>query len=284
MLLTGLKSLVDNCYTAGQNRLSSFRKVASIASVANSVIDFSMAPGNPRPNFYTGLELTSTPFTSEYGIWSGGNVSPQTKYLKSISLQSAVAGIVPCELYVLDYLMFYPLIDMDNTDEQIFTNSITLPRYPDGFGIKAFLVATNPYIGGASFTINYTNHKGESGRKSRLIATNTNTYIGSIVHAGGNIVQGLSGIFIDLPNSEGIRSVESISFISPNGGLATLVLCKVLTNVYIREITAPAEWDLLLMKGELPIIKDGAYINFIGQVGGNVAGSPLFGLVETIFN
>jgi hypothetical protein len=282
-----LKDLVQNCYVNGQNTLVSFRKVPAIASVQGSVVDFSMAPGNPRPNFYTGNALEATLLTSRYGIWTGGDVSPQQKILRKITMMAVSTGIVPMELFILDYLMFYPLIDMDSTDPQEFINyadnpSIPrLPRYSDGSQVMAFLIATNPYVGGAQFTITYTNHKGESGRTSRLITTNTNTFIGTVVHSG--VSAGVSGTFIDTPNDEGIRSVESIQFMAPNGGLAALVLCKVLSQGFIREITTPAEWDFLLMKGEMPIIYDGAYINCIGQVNGSVAGQVFTGLLETIY-
>jgi len=288
MAYTKLKDLVENCYTNGQSTTVSFRKVPAIASVRGSVVDFSMSPGNPRPNFYTGNALEATLFTSRYGIWTGGDQTPATKILRKLTMMAVNSGIVPMELFILDYLMFYPLIDMDNTDPQPFTNHIddplvpSLPRYTDGSRVMAFLVATNPYVGGATFSINYTNDKGVSGRTSRLITTNTNTYIGTIVHSG--VSAGLSGTFIDTPNDEGIRSVESIQFMNPNGGLAALVLCRVLSQGFIRETTTPAEWDFLLMKGEMPIIYDGAYVNFIGQVNGNVAGQIFTGLVETVYN
>ena len=294
MAFTRLKDMIDNCYTKGQMWTSSFRKVPAIASTQGSVVDFSMSPGNPRPNYYTGDALSAHLFTSRYGIWTGGDVSPAVKFLRKITMMAVNAGIVPMELYLLDYLMFYPLVDMDNTDVQSFVNygvnltsttdpSLpTLPRYTSGRGVEAFLVATNPYLGGAQFTMTYTNDQGVSGRQTKLVTTNTNTYIGTIVHSG--VTAGVSGTFIPTINEEGISSVQSIQFMSPNGGLAALVLCKVLTNGFIRETTTPSEWDFFLMKGELPIIYDGAYLNMIGQVYGSVASQVFTGLIETVFN
>jgi hypothetical protein len=286
-MINRLKDIVDGAYLGGQFTSSSFRKVPAIASVQTAVVDFSMSPGNPRPNFYTGNALEATLFNYRYGLWHGGDVSPKTKFLRGLSGLSINAGIVPAEMYLLDYLMFYPLIDMDSTNDQTLTNTIddpivpSLPRYSDGVGVRAFLVATNPYVGGAQFYLTYTNDKGESGRKTQLITTNTHTFIGTIVHSGATA--GLHGTFIATQNGEGIRSVEAITFMSPNGGLAALVLCKVMSNIFIREITAPSEWDLLTMKNELPIIKDGAYLNLIGQVNGSVSGQLLTGILETIW-
>jgi hypothetical protein len=282
MALKKLRDIVEQCYLGGKNCITSFRKVPAIASTATAVVDFSMAPGNPRANFYTGDALTATTLNTAYGVWHGGNVSPDTKILRKIDFMVPPATISPMELYALDYLMFYPLIDMDSTDEQTFTNTVTIPRYTDGKGVRAFLVATNPYVGGAQFSIKYTNQDGVS-KTSRLQTTNTHTYIGTVVHSGA--VAGVSGTFINTPDGDGIRSVESITFMAPNGGLAALVLCKVLTVVTTNYVApAKAEWDCLIQKGELPVIKDGAYLNFIGQVNGSASAVVMSGLIETVWN
>ena len=84
----GIRTLVDECYTQGKNWISSYRKVPAIASTQGMAYDLSMAPGNPRPNYYTGDSLTATAFNTNYGIWHGGNVSPAKKYLKSILMMS----------------------------------------------------------------------------------------------------------------------------------------------------------------------------------------------------
>ena len=282
MAIDKIRTLVDNCYLGGQYCVSSFRKTPAIASTARGVIDLSMAPGNPRPNYYTGDALTATLFNTSYGIWHGGDVYPATKVLRSINFMAPPATITPIQLYVLDYLMFYPLIDMDSTDEQTLTNTVSLPRYTTGDNVKAFLVATNPYLGGANFTMTYINQNGIR-KNTRLQTSNIHTYIGTIVNSGATA--GVSGTFISLPDGDGIRYVESITFMGPNGGLAALVLCKVITTVTSSNV-APTqmEWDCLLQKGELPIIQDGAYLNFITQVNGSAAGVVISGTIETVWN
>lgn len=278
-----LKELVENAYDGGQHQITSFRKVPAIASTAGSVIDVSMAPGNPRANYYTGDEKTATRFIADRGFYHGGNVSPQTKHLRKITVLANNAGWVPAALTICDYLLFYPLIDMDSTDEQALTNTLTLPRYTTGLGVRAFLVATNPYIGGMTFFIEYTNSDGVTGRISRIMTSNTNTYIGTVVHSG--VATGMHGTFINLaPGDQGIRSVEKVTFLNPNGGLATLVLCAPLANVYMREITQFNEWDFLTMKTGMPRIYDGAYLGMLAAVNGSVSGQILTGFFETVWN
>jgi hypothetical protein len=294
MAINKLRDIVERCYAGGGNWVSSFRKVPAIASTATGVVDFSMSPGNPKANFYTGDALTATLLNSSYGIWHGGNVYPATKILRKVDFMTPPSTITPIELYALDYIMFYPLIDMDSTDEQTLVNygpvatstedpsAAQLTRYIDGAGVRAFLVATNPYVGGAQFTMTYINQDGVT-KTTRPQTTNTHTYIGTIIHSGATA--DLSGTFINTPDGDGIRKVLSITFMSPNGGLAALVLCKVL-SVFTTSNISPSkqEWDCLLMKSELPVIKDGAYLNFIGQVNGSAAAVMLSGTIETIWN
>ena len=262
---------------AGQSWFSSFRKVPAIATAQGHWADLSMSPGNPKPNYYVGAELTSTALASSTGIWTGGNVSPCTKHLLTIGAASTGAG-TPCTLTLCDYLLFYPLIDMDVTDEQNFENTIPLPRYTDGLGVQAMLIATNPYIGGQTFSINYTNHLGVSGQISRPVVTNTITFIGTTLNSA-------MGPFIPLADPrEGIRSAQSITFTGPNGGLAALVLVKPIATLLIREITAWTEHDFVVNKLDAPRIVDGAYLNFICNPNGSLAAVPVIGYLQTIWN
>ena len=284
-----LKEMVENSYNAGQNWWSGFRKVPSIASTAGSVIDFSMAPGSPKPNFYLGNEREATLLTASKGLYHGANVVPARKYLRKFAALSVSSGIVPVAITLLDYLMFYPLIDMDNTDEQTFFNhsdDITipsLPRYTTGEGVQAFVVATNPYAGGGQFFIKYTNSNGVSGRTSRIMTINTNTTIATVIHSG--VSANVGGTFINLAQGDiGIREIDSITFITPQGGLSALVLCKPIANVLVRDVDCWAEWDFLIMKSGLPCIYDGAYLNMIGAVNGNAGGQYLIGYIETVWN
>jgi hypothetical protein len=278
-----IREVVDEAYINGKCWYSSFRKVPALGSVAGDFIDFSMAPGNPRPNYYTGDELAAKVFTGTYGMYHGGAVSPATKHLHKISALGDSATLVPLTLILCDYLIFYPLIDMDSTDDQYLDNTVTLPRYIDGEGIRAFLVSTNPYLGGATFYINYTNSYGVSERVSPIITSNTSTYIGTLVHSGP--VAGSQGSFIRLASGDrGIRSIQSITFLAPNGGLGALVLCKPLATMFVREANIWSEFDFITMKPSLPSIEDGAYLNFIGSVNGSAAGLVLTGNFEVIWN
>ena len=119
-------------------------------------MDFSMASGNPSPNFYSGTELTATTLDGNRGIYHGANTS-LTKVLTDLQVITTSAGAVPITLQLCDYLLFYPQVDMDSTDVQPTDNTVTLPRYEDGKGVQMFVVAQYPYVGGVNFSVSYTN-------------------------------------------------------------------------------------------------------------------------------
>lgn len=284
MGFSSVKKLVD-AYEAGQTQLSSFRRVSGNAVAAISWIDLSMHSGNPVANFYANSPLESATLTAKNGIYHGEDVAlPATKHLKTMNFTFAASvNSVNVPHLLLDYLLYYPFIDMDSTDEQVFTTNVTLPRYQDGKGVRAFLVSLGAYTGGQAFTISYTNEKGESGRTSQRTLTNFAAVPGCILSGGTNV--NLSPApFIGLQlGDQGMRSVESITFEASNGGIAALVLARPLAINSLREITACAEKDFLLEGSTLPRIYNGAYLNFITYALGSVAAAPYHGYIETIW-
>lgn len=272
----------ERCYTEGRFQESAFRKVPALASTPGIWTDLSGSPGNPRPNYYVGAAGESTLLNGTYGLFHGGNVSPLRKILHKILIQSVSAGHAPANYRILDYLMFYPLIDMDETGRVDLTNSVSLPRFSDGIGVEAMIVATNPYIGGAQFYINYTNTLDQD-VDSRLETSNTGTIIGSIVSSGAPTTIG-SGPFIRrAADCHGIKKINSINFLAPNGGLAALVLVKPIVDFMINEVTAPVEFDFITMRKSMPPIEDGAYVNLIGCSGASWAASPVAGSINFIW-
>lgn len=283
MTVARVRDITQKCYDEGQNWESSFRKVPALASTLGIWSDLSSSPGNPKPNYFVGAELSATALDGTLGMFHGGDVSPATKHLHKVIIGSTSASVAPAKFMLCDYLLFYPLVDMDSTDEQVLTNAITLPRYADGLGVQAMLVATNPYIGGASFNIKYTNSDGTAGQVSNPMLSNTATYIGTLVQSG--IIAGTTGPFIRLQQGDrGIRSVESITFYAPNGGLAALVLVKPLAVLSIQEATAYAEWDFVTMKMSLPRVRDGAYLNLLCCPNGSFSAVPINGTMSVIWN
>lgn len=278
-----LKELVDESYLGGKSWLTALRKVPASSSVQGTAADLSMAPGYPRPNYYVGAELTSTVFELTRSLYVGAACSPEEKYLRKAAILAVNAGVVPAAFTLCDYLLFYPLVDMDLTDEQEMINTTTLPRYATGAGVQMMVVATNPYVGGGTFFVEYTNQDGVSGRVTPVITSNTTTAIGSIIHSGPHALAG--GLFMPLaPGDSGVRSANKITFLTGNGGIASIVLVKPIGNVWVREAGCWSEYDFLMDKVGMPRIYDGACLNYVAQVNGNVTGQTIMGYVEVVWN
>jgi hypothetical protein len=283
MPFKSIKDLVDKVVEGGQSHRGTFRKTMQGTNTSSGLwYDFSMYPGHPVTNFYASTPLVAATLLSREGIQLGQNVSPNTKYLKSATMMSAS----PSNFVILDYLLYYPFIDGDSTDEQLLDNTVTLPRYTDGRGVKAMLVSQGTYTGNAAYRINYTNQNGVSGRISQRCTTNTWGSASCVVSSGN------SGTFYPqfgwhIPLAEGdtgIRSVESITFENPNGGILALVLVQDLGCMSIRENSVPAEKDFLINQGmNMPVIQDGAYIGMIGSGNASLAVQVFYGNLQSIW-
>lgn len=280
MAFKSIKDLVDKAYIGGQSHRGTFRKIMqSTATTAGLFYDFTMYPGHPVTNFYASTPLVAATLPAREGIQLGQNQSPKAKYVKSVTAYSTVAA----NFVLLDYILYYPFIDGDSTDEQLLDNTVTLPRYSDGRGVKAMLVAQGTYTGNVFYSINYTNQDGVSGRISQRCLTNT--WGGSSCVVSSGIAAGQYGWHIPLCEGDtGIRSIESLTFEAPNGGILSIVLVADLGTFQIREANTPSEKDFLIDQGlGMPVIQDGAYVGFIGSGAASIASQAFVGNIQSIW-
>lgn len=285
--MPGFNSIKDyvDAELDGKIRQFSFRKSPTQATTAGLWFDLSMSPGNPVPQYYAASPLISVQMkqSTDGGLFHGANTN-SSKWLKSTLLMSNSATGLPMPFILCDYLLYYPFIDEGTTDPQPLTNSVSLPRWTDGKGVKIMAVSVAGRTGGQTFNISYTNQDGVAGRTTQTVIQNSATAIGTIV-TSDKATNGAAGPFIPLQRGDtGVRSIESVQMISGQDvGLFTLVLVKPLITSQILEQTAPTEEALLIEKASLPEIKDDAYLNWLCMPNGSLSGVSLFGMIETIF-
>lgn len=281
-----VKQMVDAELLDGSYKFSTFRKAPVQVTTQGLWFDMSMSPGNPPPQYYAAAPLVSVQmkYSTDGGLFHGGNVSTAQKHLRQLCLTSTSATGLPMHFRLCDYLMYYPFIDEGTTDEQTLTNSVTLPRYTDGKGVQVMAVSVAGRTGGQTFRINYTNSDGVSGRISQTVIQNTATAIGTIV-TSATATNGAAGPFIPLQAGDsGVRSIESVTMISgPDVGLFTLVLVKTICNIQLYEQTAPAEKDFFTEAMEMPVIQDDAYLNFICLPNGSLSGVAFNGYLNCVW-
>ena len=268
---------------AGLTKYVTYRKVPAVVTGAGTWFDYSMAPGNPAPQYYAAAPLEAKVLTrsGDGGIQHGGNVTGGKKYLRRVTAMCVAAAGVPQRVYWLDYLMFYPFVDMGTADEQPMTNVEVLTRSTTGLGVRIMPVLVAPHgLVGDTFFVTYTNSDGVAGRVTPLHTMNTAISVNGTLLVTQQTGAGRNGPFMTLQTGDkGVRSIEAVQ--CTNGtdvGLFTLVLVKPLGELTVREITAPTEKDFYLdAGGKVPEIEDDAYINFITCPNGSLTGVPLFG-------
>jgi hypothetical protein len=286
MSIVNTKQLID-CELEGRVRNYVWRKTPSQASTAGIWFDTSMSPGNPPAQYFIGGILSATVLarSTDGGLQHGPNVSPSTKYLRSITAMTSTATALPMPMVLCDYLLVYPFVDMSLTDQQDMVNTNTLTRYTTGDGVQVMAVLTNAGVGGQLFSFTYTNSDGVAGRVSQVVQMNAATAIGSIITSSvGTAVQSGSP-FIGLQDGDkGVRSIQSVTMLGADVGLFALVLVKPLLWTAINEITAPYEKDALLIGGDVPRIYDDAFLGLLTLPRGTLAATALIGDLKVIWD
>lgn len=267
----------------GRSLTSHFRKIPSQASTAGQWVDLSMASGNPLPNYYASEPLVGATLDAFRGIFHGDDKSPSQKMLKDLALCSPTAGLVGA-YKLLDFLLYYPFVDLDTTDAQALSTPVALPRYADGVGVRAMMVAVTPTVGGGSFTYEYTSDTGAA-RTSAVIRCNTTAdSIATVCTSQQGTVAG-GTLFLPLVSGDrGIREITAVNMIVPNGGLAAFVLVRPLAGASIREVSVTDERTYVTETQAPPVIEDGAYLNLVVNCAGSVAAGQLAGRATFVWS
>lgn len=273
-----VKVLVDQAYEEGRHWYTGFRFAPTIASSQALWYDLSQSYGTPYPNVYAGTPYTATLLSSNSGIYHGGSVSPRQKFLHKMTIQSVNSGVVPARLILADFLMFYPYIDMANPGPMPLSNPITLPRYADGKGVYMFMAAMGgAYTGTGNVWVSYVDAD-DNVTKTNLQAISTSNLQGTLIHTGAG-----RGPFMQIQKSTGVKYATEVEFSAVSTGMVVLVLARPIAEIFIREITAPVEFDFIIDKPRPPLIYDGADLHFLIAPNGSMASTAIQGDMTVIW-
>jgi len=287
-MIQNIEQLVD-AEVAGKERRYTWRKQPSQAAPAVLWFDLSMSPGRPVPKYWFDAPPAVAKgvfYSTDGGLEHGGGVSPSEKYLRLTTGISTSALPLPITMILCDYLLYYPSIDDSILDPQEMDNTVTLPRYTDGNGVRAIAVSVAGRSGGARFYFTYTSREVDgavSGRTSQTVYQNSASALGTLQCSGANLNN--SGMpFIGLQGDDtGIKYIESVTMLDSDVGLMTLILVKPLGTSVIRGIDAPVEKDYFLESGTIPRIYDDAYLSFICLQQGSLSGTVLMGDIKVVW-
>lgn len=249
-------------------------------------IDLSMGAGTPKYNAYLGDQAEATPIigSGNSSLFIGGVPAGRERYLHKMYATHTGTGGGTTYLMLVDQLMFYPLLDGDSTDEQIMDNTQgSLPRYVDGKGARLICVTSAPQSTSGTCTVNYTNQDGAS--KSVTFAILGGAAAGQITNTAHPTTASTSRIcpFAPLaPGDTGIRSIESVTFPSPLGGLFNFVLVYPLAGMYTSPFVA-SEYTYPRQFSKMERVHEGASLNFLcWSRGGGIPATGLNGFVELV--
>lgn len=287
MIQFGVRQLVD-AIEEGSGYTSWFQKTSGPQTFGARWGDLSMGTGTPRYNSYVGTPLAATPLTNSgnTGIYLGPEPpAGKSRYIHRMGLCSNSITLHPATFVLLDYLMFYPLIDGDEAEVQLLDNTQTLPRSTTGEGVVLMPVATAPMAADGACTVTYTNEQGVSGR--------TMTFSILFGDRAGVLLAGApdsllaaraQGWFIGPQNGDrGIRSIDSVQFTSPVSGFMSFVLVKPVLAINAYESGTWHEREFVREQMSMPKVDSGAYLNMIYKAGQGGTTIPLLGAIDFVW-
>jgi len=258
-----------------------WRKTTSVTAVTQQWYDDTMLAGVPAANFYASAPLVSATLDANDGIrhWRIEDGASE-HLLEGMVFGGAGTLEAPAQFLICDWLLYYPFLDGDSTDAQDLTNTVTLPRYTDGVGTRAFIVAQGTGTGVGSYTLSYTNQDGVSGRTATG-STVTPTGAGFILSCSSGTSSQRTDPFLRMQAGDtGIRSIEQFTWTSAPGGISALVIVKPLAPLLYAEIGTASEqvfWP------RFPRVESGAYLGVLRQqTGATPNGRTYTGILTTI--
>lgn len=282
----GFSSMDDliNEITSGKFQRTDWNKInGASALTAGRWYDYSNNAGTPVGNTFSGTALAwqSTNESSGFGLYNGGNVSPDTKHILNVSAVTGVATGVPSQLMLVDMQGYWPGISNNTTSPQTLTGTPTL-RYSNGEGCRLFWAQrTTAGATAQSIAVSYSNTVPTSGRTLPVtVAMTASAIAGHISHSG--TAANNYGPFLPLASGDkGVSNVATVTFSAANTGTGALVLARPLLTLPLTTVGVSAERDLLNQLPSLPRVYDGACLTWLIFTGAaTVANTNFYGAVE----
>jgi hypothetical protein len=292
MAIQSFKALVD-AEENGQTFIGGFRKAINVVSGIGVWFDVTLSPGNPLPFYYASTPLVGVAMSQSAngGIPHNPPVASlgYKTYLKTLSITPlSPSAVTAGPMILMDYLFYYPFIDTGVTDEQFLDNTASLTRYTDGNGVSVMAVQLAGMLGtgNPTFSFTYVNQNGVL-QKSPTQTCGSASLVGELATTNNSTaaVARSNYPFLALaPGDTGVRSIQSVTFDSPDIGLLAFVLVKPLEQIMLREVGQTGERTPVLDFFDLPIIADNAYLSvLLNSANTSANGAAYMGTIQTIW-
>ena len=281
-------------YDAG--RFHSQRFIKTGAGQANDTRwqDWAFQAGQPAYDARIGVSNTFTPISAvrNDAIYFPDIPAGMQRMLHRITVvpKASNASQASIDFVLYDLVGYYPLIDGDSTDPQDFDNTLPLPRYADGKGLRLVMVNhVSPAVVAGRMLLEYTDSTGAAQTLDTLVPNNgINTAC-----CGVNTVGTGSMANLMLPTLD-VRSVQRITYTVPPGGLHCIYVIKPLAQFQhwhdallqadTSGVKSGIEVDFALKDGwRMPVIQDGAHLSFFYRNNGGGRNTTFFGAADFIW-
>jgi hypothetical protein len=284
---------ITDAYAAGRVHTQRFFKNGGTSTGDGQWHDWSYASGQPAFDARIGAAGEFNPYVAQRNdaIYFPPISAGQERHLQGMTIHTIAGGNdqTQVEVAVHDLLGVYPLIDGDSTDVQAFDNSQTLPRYADGVGVFPVIVNhVAPGLTSCQADVVYTNSDGvQKTVQWRVYVTGLNK-VNYAVASGG--IGGF--LYSSMQDADkGVRSIDSITFLTPPGGLFAIYLVKHLATTSTRggltgvsQTVATEKCFCLNSAYSMPRIYDGAWLGMFYMPTGGTRTTALFGDFTFIWN
>jgi hypothetical protein len=257
-----------------------------------SWVDTGMTTGHPIANYYASEPLKAATLYNPnkfLGIYHGDVKSPKELYLADIFIQTLSAGLTGL-FRLMDYVLYYPFIDLSNGATQIMINyeddptADILPRYTTGVGLQAYMFAQGSTGGNGQFQFTYINQDGVE-KTSPINYCTTAVPMAFSVAGGASGYNSNGGPELRLAGGDtGIRKLLTFTNTTPSSGLGVIVLAANIAQVTISEQGVPVEQSLVMMRPGPPRIYDNAFLAFMSStISGNMTGASIAGRLNFVW-
>lgn len=286
-------------YDAG--RFHSQRFIKTGAGQANDTRwqDWAFQAGQPAYDARIGVSNTFTPVVAvrNDAIYFPDIPAGMERKLHKLFItpKASNASQATIDFVLYDLVGYYPLIDGDSTDPQDMDNSLPLPRYADGEGLRLVMVNhVSPGVQGGRMLMDYTDSQGvDRTADLNVSVTGINTVTSGVQPSGstvtGPLTMSLAG------GVTGVQRVNRVTYTTPPGGLHCIYVIKPLAQfqhyhdaLLQADVTGSKhaiEVDFALKDGwRMPVIKDGAHLSFFYRNNGGGRNNTYFGAMDFIWS
>lgn len=282
-------ALINAITTDGKGDMAYTSKTLGAAGIAGAWTLLGPQAGTPQLSVYTGSDLTFVPTDDTWAedkIYTGGDVSPDTKHFLSGGASVVAAAGAPWFIMAVDMVGFVPLTttNVSTTGTKAVTmtaigsSGAKVDRYPNGQGLRMF-VAADTAMGANAPTciVNYLGTGGAAGATTTFTSTASAT-IGNVLNTGA--AANKYNPFLPLANGDtGVSDIVSLVWAGTAHASGTVIigLCKPLWTIPVPATGIYTKVDFVNALPSMRKIPDGANVQFLMfQTGATTSGGTVW--------